>query len=427
MSKLNFMERLLDEVAVEWKALWEVTIWDKKFNAVSREKQPRVINYTYLLAVDLFKLEQENGDVFLLSTGERTGWTTEKLAGKNLREGEVVTIPWGKSRPVKDILKYYKGRFVTADNRIATSNNTDKLLNKFLYYWMMSQADIIDTFYRGSGIQHPSMAAVLDMKIPIPPLHVQTEIVRILDTFTELTTKLTIELTAEFTARKKQYNYYRDKLLSFEEKGVAWKALGEIGEFIRGKRFTKADYVEKGISAIHYGEIYTRYGVSAAHALSQVRSDMAGSLRYAEPSDVIITGVGETVEDVGKAVAWMGSEKVAIHDDSYAFRHSMNPKFISYAMQTAAFIDEKAKYVSRGKVNRLSINGVSKVRIPIPYPDDDKRSLTEQARIVEILDKFDSLTNSIIKGLPREIELRQKQYEYYRDLLLSFPKPEIAV
>ena len=151
---------------------------------------------------------------------------------------------------------------------------------------------------------------------------------------------------------------------------------------------------------------------------------MAESLRYAEHGDVVITDVGETVEDVGKAVAWLGSEKVAIHDHCYAFRHSMNSKFVSYCMQTASFISEKAKYVARTKVNTLLINGFSKIAIPVPYPDDPEKSLAEQARIVNILDKFETLTSSISEGLPREIELRQKQYEYYRDLLLSFPKPE---
>jgi type I restriction enzyme S subunit len=216
-------------------------------------------------------------------------------------------------------------------------------------------------------------------------------------------------------------------LLRFEEGKVEWKPLSEIGEFIRGKRFTKADYAEEGISVIHYGEIYTRYGAFTTHAFSKVRSDMADSLRYAEPGDVVIAGVGETVEDVGKAVAWLGDEKVAIHDDSYAFRHSMNPKFISYVMQTAAFIDEKAKHVSQGKVNRLLISGIAKVRIPVPCPSNAERSMAEQARIVAILDKFDALTHSITEGLPREIELRQKQYEYYRDLLLSFPNPDAEV
>ena len=145
---------------------------------------------------------------------------------------------------------------------------------------------------------------------------------------------------------------------------------------------------------------------------------------YAEPKDVVIASVGETVEEVGKAVTWLGDEKVAIHDDSYAFRSSMNPVFISHYLQTARFTSEKEKHVSRGKVKRLLISGISKMRIPIPYPNDPEKSLAEQARIVAILDKFDTLTHSISEGLPREIELRQKQYEYYRDLLLNFPKPE---
>jgi type I restriction enzyme S subunit len=123
----------------------------------------------------------------------------------------------------------------------------------------------------------------------------------------------------------------------------------------------------------------------------------------------------------------LGDEKVAIHDDSYAIRHSLNPKYLSYCLQTEGFIAEKAKHVSRGKVKRLLIDGISKVRIPIPSPNDLKKSLDEQARIVAMLDKFDALTNSITEGLPREIELRQKQYEYYRDLLLNFPKPDAEV
>ena len=141
---------------------------------------------------------------------------------------------------------------------------------------------------------------------------------------------------------------------------------------------------------------------------------------------MIVASVGETIEDVGKAVAWLGKGKVAIHDDSYAIRHSLNPKYLSYCLQTEDFISEKAKHISRGKVKRLLIDGISKVRIPIPYPNDYEKSLAEQMRIVTILDKFDALTNSITEGLPREIELRQKQYEYYLDLLLSFPKPEEA-
>lgn len=152
--------------------------------------------------------------------------------------------------------------------------------------------------------------------------------------------------------------------------------------------------------------------------------EKANSLRYAEPGDVVITDVGETVEDVGKAVAWIGDKKVAIHDHCYAFRHSMNPKFVSYCMQTSTFKSKKARYIARTKVKTLLVNEFSKMEIPVPYPTDLKKSLAEQARIVAILDKFDMLANSISEGLPREIELRQQQYEYYRDMLFNFPKPK---
>ena len=241
MSSVSFLEKLLDGVTIEWKAIWEVTTWDKKFNAVSRNKQSKTINYKYFLAVDLFKLEKENGSVFLLSTGERTGWTTEDLAGENVHEGEVVAIPWGKSRPLREVLKYYKGKFITADNRLASSNDTKVLLNKYLYYWLLSQASIIDSFYRGAGIQHPSMAAILDMNIPIPSIHIQAEIVRILDAMTAHTA----ELTAELTLRKKQYNYYRDKLLSFEDGEVEWKTLGEICDIYTGGEPPKSSLISK--------------------------------------------------------------------------------------------------------------------------------------------------------------------------------------
>lgn len=189
--------------------------------------------------------------------------------------------------------------------------------------------------------------------------------------------------------------------------------LNEIGEFIRGRRFTKADYVENGVGCIHYGEIYTHYGTSANKVMSHVRPEMKSSLRFAQPGDVVVTDVGETVEDVGKAVAWVGADEVAIHDHCYAFRHPMNPKFVSYCMQTTSFIAEKAKYVARTKVNTLLIDGFSKIRIPVP-------PIEEQERIVAILDKFDALVNDISYGLPAEIAARRQQYAHYRDRLLMF-------
>ena len=407
MSRANFMDRLLDGVDVEWKALGEIT-------SVLRGKR-------------LTKSQLIEGEKFRVYHGglEPLGCYAES----NRPANSVMIINVGASAGT---VGYSPVEFWSSDGCFCLEHSA-LINNRFLYYVMIGHQSLMRSRVRVAGIPTLDAVVIDKLEIPVPcpentkkSLEIQAEIVRILDVFTELTAELTTELTTELAARKKQYDYYRDQLLSFEQGEVTWKPLGEIGEFIRGRRFTKADYVKDGISAIHYGEIYTRYGVFTTKVFSQVRKDMAESLRYAEHGDVVMAGVGETIEDVGKAVAWLGNEKVAIHDDSYAFRHSMNPKFLSYVMQTSAFIDEKAKHVSRGKVNRLLIDGVAKVRIPIPYPESFDRSLVEQARIVAILDTFDALTNSITESLPREIALRQKQYEYYRDLLLSFPEPEEA-
>jgi type I restriction enzyme, S subunit len=405
MTSSKFLEKLLDGVAIEWKALGEVT-------NVLRGKR-------------LTKSQLTKGAKFPVYHGglEPLG----HYVNSNRPANTVMIINVGASAGT---VGYSPIDFWSSDGCYCIEHS--KLLdNRFLYYSLIGHQSLFRSRVRIAGIPTLDAIVVEKLRIPIPcpdnpqkSLEIQAEIVRILDAFTERTTALTAKLTAELTARKKQYNYYRDQLLSFEEGAVEWKRLGELGEFIRGKRFTKADFVEDGIDAIHYGEIYTRYGTWTDRAFSKVRHDIEKSLRFALPGDVIMTGVGETVEDVGKAVAWVGNEKVAIHDDSYAFRHAMNPKFIAYAMQTNAFIDQKAKHVSRGKVNRLLVDGIAKVEIPVPFPDDREKSLAEQARIVTVLDKFDVLTNSLTEGLPREIELRQKQYDYYRDRLLSFPRPE---
>ncbi|HHV8636839.1 TPA: restriction endonuclease subunit S, partial [Escherichia coli] len=127
----------------------------------------------------------------------------------------------------------------------------------------------------------------------------------------------------------------------------------------------------------------------------------------------------ENDEDVCKAVAWLGSDDIAVSSDACIYKHNLNPKYVSYYFQTEQFQNQKRQYITGAKVRRVNADNLSKILIPVP-------SMAVQERIVSILDKFDTLTNSITEGLPREIELRQKQYEYYRDLLFSFPKPETA-
>ena len=260
----------------------------------------------------------------------------------------------------------------------------------------------------GAKVRRISGTGLAKIRIPVPPIEVQCEIVRVLDLFKSLEA----ELEAELEARRGQYAHYRDSLMNFDE-SVPRVPIGELGEIYRGRRFTKEDYVSEGLPAIHYGDLYTEYGISATVAVTHVRLDLEPILRFAQPGDVVIAEVGETVEDVGKATAWLGNTKVAIHDGCYGFRHSMNPKFVAYYLQTATYHAEKSRHVARAKVKRLSMTGIKQVRLPVP-------SMAEQERIVRFLDGFDALIHDLSVGLPAELLARRKQYEYYRDRLLTF-------
>ena len=167
----------------------------------------------------------------------------------------------------------------------------------------------------------------------------------------------------------------------------AWeqRKLGELGSFHRGKRFTAGDFVDEGgIPCIHYGEIYTHYGATTNETASRVRADMAGDLGYAEPGDLVIATTSENVEDVCKAVAWLGKCQVAIHDDSYAFKHGCDPAFLSYFFSSEAFRAQKASVAYGVKVMRVNDRSLSGVGTPTP-------SLPEQSRIGALFDSLDSL------------------------------------
>lgn len=412
MSQLGYMEKLLDGVEVEWKELWQVTIWDKKFNAVERDKQPRVVKYHYFLAKNLKSLAIENGNVKLLTTNLSNLWTSEELAGEKVSEGEVIAIPWGGN----PVVQYYKGKFLTTDNRIATSADTDLLNNKFLYYYLLSQIDLISSFYRGSGIKHPNMNDVLHISIPIPPIHIQAEIVRILDTFTELTA----ELTAELKARQQQYAYYRDKLLTFEEGGVEWKTLGEIGHIVTGRTpkssnksawgndvdFVTPSDIKNGMRNITFPS--RRLSAEGAASMSKVLIP-SGSLLVT----CIGADMGKTVINANDCIPNQQINAITLTDDSVQVSYLFH---VLTAMREAL---RRQGELGGGTMPLINKSDFSKIVVPIP-------SHEEQNRIATILDKFDALTKSITEGLPCEIELRQQQYEYYRDLLLNFPKPEVV-
>lgn len=408
MSRLDELIAELCPDGVKYEPLWKVTIWDKKFNGVDRCKQPYTICYPYLLANELFDLEQESGDVFLLSTGERIGFTTEELAGKYICEGEIVAIPWGKSRPVAEVIKYYNGKFVTADNRIVTSIDKMILLNKFLFYWMTSEGKKFDIFYRGSGIKHPSMKDILEMRIPIPPLPVQEEIVRILDKFTELTN----ELTAELTKRKQQYKYYCDKLIHYHMDGNKFPVtkVGDIARFTYG-------YTEKAqdVGAARFIRItdITEDGCLNSINAKYVNLTKDNKRYLLKKGDILMARTGATY---GKTVC-IPNDAPAIYA-SFLIKISLdNTKIINrfywHFSRSSMYWLQANNLASKGGQPQFNSNVLCKVLMPIP-------PLEEQKRIVAILDRFDALCNDLTSGLPAEIAARKKQYEYYRDKLLTF-------
>lgn len=291
-------------------------------------------------------------------------------------------------------------------------NSTEELDPEFAKHLFRSAAVRADIIRSSNGVTriNVSKERFRRIKVPVPPPAIQREIASILDKMESLKA----ELEAELEYRSRQYAFYRNQLLAFRHaEGVRWVPMGQVGEFTRGRRFTKSDIVDDGVPCINFGEIYTRYGVFAHEVFSHVRAELKPSLRFARTGDVVLTGVSETVEDICKAVAWLGEGDVAVHDDCFAYRHSLDPKFVSYYLQTEMFHAEKAKHVARAKVKRISSESLAKLTIPVPPRG-------EQERIAGILDRFDAMVNDLSIGLPAEIVARRKQYEYYRDKLLTF-------
>jgi type I restriction enzyme S subunit len=188
--------------------------------------------------------------------------------------------------------------------------------------------------------------------------------------------------------------------------------LGEIAtDMYRGAGIKRDEVTKEGIPCVRYGEIYTVYGIWFEFCVSRTQS---GTKTF-EHGDILFAITGESIDEIAKSCAYMGNEKCFAGGDIVVMKHNQNPKYISYALSTTKAQKQKSKGKVKSKVVHSSVPALKSIQIPLP-------SLEEQSRIVAILDKFDKFTTDITDGLPAEIEARQKQYEYYRNQLLSFPE-----
>ncbi|EME2730135.1 restriction endonuclease subunit S [Proteus mirabilis] len=391
MSNMSFMEKLLDGVEIYWEPL------DKVFNIYAGGDVPTDA---------LSDIETEEFNIPILSNGigdkSLYGWTNQaKIEKPSLTISARGTIGWTsyRDRPFFPIV------------RLLVLTPKVELNLKYAYHFMK----MIENNYKvaPAGIPQLTKPMLKNVVIPIPcpdnpekSLAIQSEIVRILDKFTALTA----ELTAELNMRKKQYNYYRDKLLSFEEGEVEWKTLGEVFNIFAGGDKPKNAFSEEETDEFNVPILSNGIGLKSLYGWTN-------SPKITEPS--------LTVSARG-TIGWTSYRDRPFFPIIRLLvltpKIGVNTKYAYYYMKTI----ENNYPVPPAGIPQLTKPMIENVKFPIPYPNDPERSQAEQARIVAILDKFDALTSSITEGLPREIELRQKQYKYYRDLLLSFPKSDEA-
>lgn len=397
---MSEVKKILEGVMVEWKSLGEV----------AELKRGRVMSKNYL---------SENSGIYPVYSSQTAN--NGEIGKINSFDFSGKYLTWTTDGANAGTIFYREGSFsITNVCGIIAIKNLNIISYKFLFYWLNIRAKN----YVYSGMGNPKLMTHQIEKIPIPipcpdnpekSLKIQQEIVRILDSLSEETNQLTAALQKELQLHQKQYNFYREELFKFEGKEVEWKALGDVAELVRGNGLPKSDFTETGVPAIHYGQIYTYYKTFTTETKSFVSPETAMKLRKVDSGDVVITNTSENLEDVGKAVAYLGNVQAVTGGHATIIKPSkeMIGKYFAYFTQTEAFAVQKKKLAKGIKVIDVSAKDMSKIKIPIP-------SLEVQARIVSILDKTDILTNSLGESLMKEIALRNKQYVYYRDRLLSF-------
>ena len=393
---MSFLKKLLDGIEVEWKPISEVTL--RTNNIKWRDITD---SYRY---IDLTSVDIETKKV--IETSVVSSNNAPSRAQKLVEKDDVI---FATTRPTQ--MRYclideeYDGEVASTGYCVLRAKK-EVVLPKWILHLISSSEfkGYLEENQSGSAYPAISDAKLKEFKIPIPcpnnpkkSIEIQMEIVRILDTFSALTA----ELTAELNIRKKQYNYYRDQLLSFKEGDVEWNSLGDLAENLDSKRKPITSGLRDAGEIPYYSASgivdYVKDYIFDGDFLL-VSEDGANLLARNTPIAFSISGK-----------TWVNNHAHVLKFDTYAER-----RYVEYFLNSI----DLTPYISGAAQPKLNKKNLESILIP-------NLSFSEKERIVKILDKFDVITSSITEGLPREIELRQKQYEYYRDLLLSFPQRDL--
>lgn len=402
MTKLEQLIEQLCPDGVEYKTIEECTIKTKKIKW--SDNQNADFQYIDLTSVDRDKH-------IIIETQTINSDKAPSRAQQIVKHNDII---FGTTRPTLMRYCYVPKQF---DNQICSTgfcvirSNNRIVLNEWLYHNVSSSKFYAYVECKQKGASYPAISdkEVKQYKIPVPPIEVQAEIVRILDKFTELTT----ELTAELTARKKQYEYYRDSLLSYN--GILnadVKTVGELSKFRRGsfpQPYGNKEWYD-GEGAMPFVQV-----ADIGDNMRLVENTKRKISILAQPKSVFAPKGSIIISLQGSIGRIAVTQYDAFIDRTVAIFSDISdrllPKYFVYQLQRIFSIKEKT---ARGSTIK-TITKEEFTTFPIPI-----LPLTEQQRIVDKLDRFDKLCNDISEGLPAEIEARQKQYEYYRDKLLSF-------
>lgn len=364
---------------------------------------------TPITAGKMKEIESPDGEIRIFAGGKTVINAHEKdIPNANITRVPAVLV---QSRGVIDFI-YYEKPF-TFKNEMWAYTAENKITVKYLYYFLQNNTQHFRDSASGMGsLPQISLHVTEDFKIPVPPLEVQAEIVKILDEYSTSVTALQQELEKELTARKKQYEYYRDFLLDFGVHGGAtseckWRTikLGDIGKISMCKRIMKSETSPDG--DIPFYKIGTFGGEPNAYISKETFEKYKSMYSFPKKGDILISAagtIGRTVVYDGEPAYYQDSNIVWIDNDETKVIN----RYLYYVYQLSPW-----QISTGGTIARLYNDNIANAKINIP-------SIKEQERIVSILDRFDKLCNDISEGLPAEIEARRKQYEYYRDKLLSF-------